>query len=398
MASPLVRDRLTWTAYLMIAWFACLQAAPGVVTTHLRDELHLSYGVGGSYVAAFAAGSVIAGVASTSLERAAGRSVVLWSAAVTLSVGAVGMTAGRTAATTIAPVFVMGVGGGLLLAVVQAALADHHHDLRTVALTEANVAAGVAYMVLIGLLTAAAAWGLGWRAAVLVTLVVPVVARWNTRGLAIEESPPSVEGHGPRLPRAFWVVAAILVCTTAVEWSVTAWGATFVEEATSVSSDTAVTLMAAYFGGFLGGRVLGSRLARRTVPESLLAWAVGLAFIGFVVLWTSTSPAQAALGLAILGVGVGNLFPMTLSAAVAAAPGRAGQASGRAVATSSAAVLLAPLAIGTIADSTSLKAALCVVPALLALAAAGLVLLRRVRSRSAATVATVAPAEDGWPR
>src|SRR3954449_2507034 len=199
MAPTLNRDRLTWTAYLMIAWFACLQAAPGVVTTHLRDELHLSYGMGGLYVAAFAAGSVIAGVASTALERAAGRSVVLWSGAVTLSVGAVGMTAGRTAATTIAPVFVMGVGGGLLLAIVQAALADHHHDLRTVALTEANVAAGVAYLVLIGLLTAAAAWGLGWRAAVLVTLVVPVVARWNTRGLVIEESVPSADGHGPRL-------------------------------------------------------------------------------------------------------------------------------------------------------------------------------------------------------
>jgi fucose permease len=249
------------------------------------------------------------------------------------------------------------------------------------------VAAGVAYLVLIGLLTAAAAWGLGWRAAVLVTLVVPVVARWNTRGLVIEESVPSADGHGPRLPRAFWVVAAILVCTTAVEWSVTAWGATFVEEATSVSSDTAVSLMAAYFGGFLGGRVLGSRLARRTVPESLLAWAVGMAFLGFVVLWTSTSPAQAALGLAVLGAGVGNLFPMTLSAAVAAAPGRAGQASGRAVATSSAAVLLAPLAIGTIADSTSLKAALCVVPALLGLAGAGLVVLSRVR-------ATTRPASD----
>ena len=55
------RDRLTWVAYGMLAWFAYLQAAPGLVVAHLRDELGLSYAVGGLHVAAFAAGSMVAG-------------------------------------------------------------------------------------------------------------------------------------------------------------------------------------------------------------------------------------------------------------------------------------------------------------------------------------------------
>ena len=33
------RDRLTWIAYVVLAWFAYLQAAPGLVIVHLRDEL-----------------------------------------------------------------------------------------------------------------------------------------------------------------------------------------------------------------------------------------------------------------------------------------------------------------------------------------------------------------------
>ena len=33
------RDRLTWVAYVVLAWFAYLQAAPGLVIGHLRDEL-----------------------------------------------------------------------------------------------------------------------------------------------------------------------------------------------------------------------------------------------------------------------------------------------------------------------------------------------------------------------
>jgi uncharacterized protein YlxW (UPF0749 family) len=52
--------------------------------------------------------------------------------------------------------------------------------------------------------------------------------------------------------------------------------------------------------------------------------------------------------------------------------------SGRVVAASAGAVLLAPLTVGALADATSLKAALSVVPILLALSAAGLVVLHRV--------------------
>ena len=70
------RDRLTWIAYLVLAWFAYLQAAPGLVIGHLHDEQHLSYSTGGLLVAAFAAGSMVAGVICARLERAVGRRAV----------------------------------------------------------------------------------------------------------------------------------------------------------------------------------------------------------------------------------------------------------------------------------------------------------------------------------
>jgi hypothetical protein len=91
-------------------------------------------------------------------------------------------------------------------------------------------------------------------------------------------------------------------------------------------------------------------------------------------------PAQALVGLSLLGVGLGNLFPMGLSVTVGLAPGRAVLASGRAVLMTSFAVLLAPLTVGTLADATSLTAALGVVPVALALAAAALILVRRTRT------------------
>jgi fucose permease len=385
------RDRLTWVAYALLAWFAYLQAAPGLVVGHLRDELDLSYSTGGLHVAAFAAGSLIAGVISARLERVLGRRPLVWSAAALMGAGAIGLTAGPVVEVTIGSVLVMGVGGGLLLATVQATLADHHGERRAVALAEANVAAGIAYLALTGALSLTAVLHADWSVALLASLVVPALVWWRNRRLAIDAPAPSRVAQG-RLPGVFWIAAAMLFCMIAAEWCITAWGATFVHDAADVSTDTAVALMAGYFGGVVAGRTLGSRLARRHDPARLLAFSLGAAAAGFAILWPSTGPAQALVGLSLLGIGLGNLFPMGLSVTVALAPERAALASGRAVATTSFAVLLAPLTVGTLADAASLKAAFGVVPVMLALAVAGLTLVHRARTR-----ASVAPAAAQAP-
>jgi MFS family permease len=389
-----VRDSLTRVGYLMIAWFAYLQASPGLVVPHLRDELGVSYLVGGLHVAAFSAGAMLAGTSSSWLERAWGRNRLLWSGAAVLSAGAVALTAGHTVEQTITATLLMGIGGGLVLATAQATLADHHGPLRTVALTEANVAASVAYLLLIGMFSVSAALHAGWRLAILASLLVPLAVWWSHRGSTLDVSAPAQSSRG-RLPGAFWVAAMVLMCTTAAEWCITAWGASFLEEVLHVSTDTAVSLMVGYFGGVLVGRAVGSRLARRYDPTRLLAWALGVAAVGFVVMWPAVATAQALVGLALLGVGLGNLFPLGMSVAVTLAPEQAASASGRAVAMTSLAVLLAPLLVGTMADATSLRSALAVVPIMLALATTGLIVVRR-QARVAEATAELRPA--GAPR
>jgi MFS family permease len=348
------RDRLTWVAYLVLAWFAYLQAAPGLVIAHLRDELDLSYSTGGLHVAAFAAGSLFAGVVAARVERALGRRALFWSAAAVMGAGAIGLTAGRAAPATVGSVLLMGVGGGGLLVTVQAALADHHGERRAVALAEANVAASVAYVALIGVLSLFAALELGWRAALVVSLALPVVLWWTNRRLAIDAPPPEEVPQG-RLPGVFWIAAAMLFCTVAAEWCITAWGATFAEDVVGVSTDTAVALMAGFFGGVVVGRTLGSRLARRHDPARLLALALAVAGAGFAILWPADTPGQALAGLSLLGLGVGNLFPMGVVVAVALAP--------------------------------SLSAALAVVPVALVLAAGALALVGLASRRGARAAA-----------
>jgi fucose permease len=369
---------MTWVAYTALAWFAYLQAAPGLVIPHLREELHLSYATGGLLVAAFASGSVLAGLSAPRVERALGRAAMLWTASAVLAAGALGLVLAPSAVLTIASVGVMGYAGGLMLVAVQAALVDHHGPHSAVALTEANVAASVSYVVLIGALALTAALGGSWRLALVASLGVPALLWLRNRRLPIAEPAVAAEAAG-RLPRLFWIGAAMLVCTTAAEWCITGWGATFAQDAVELSADAAVTVMAGYFGGVLVGRTVGSRLTRRYDPAHLLAAALVVSAVGFFVLWPATSTVQAVAGLALLGIGLGNLFPLAISVVVELAPGQAAQASGRAVAVTSFAVLLAPLTVGALADATSLEAAFVVVPVVLALASAGLVLVQRGR-------------------
>jgi fucose permease len=307
-----------------------------------------------------------------------------------MAAGVVALTTGRALAVTVGGVLIMGVGGGLLLVAIQAALSDHHGPLRTIALTEANVGASAAYVVLIGALSLAAAVGAGWRSALLASLLVPLVTWLANRRLPLTAPPPPEVAPG-RLPGLFWTAAVMLFCTTALEWCLTAWGASFVGAAAVVPADAAVALMAAYFGGVLVGRILGSRLARRVAPERLLALAMALTATGFAVLWPTRSAVQAVLGLLAIGAGIGNLFPLGLSVAVALAPGRAHAASGRAVLMSSTAVLLAPLTIAALADALSLRTAFLVVPVLLALAALGLAVVHLRRDRDAGPVRPTSP-------
>ena len=108
----------------------------------------------------------------------------------------------------------MGVGGGLLLVTIQAALADRHGERRAVALAEANVAASIAYVVLIGVLSLTAALHAGWRVALLASLSTPVLAWWSNRRVAIDAPLPSHVAQG-RLPGVFWIAATMLSSETA---------------------------------------------------------------------------------------------------------------------------------------------------------------------------------------
>jgi fucose permease len=275
----------------------------------------------------------------------------------------------------------MGICGGLLLITTQAILADKYGEWSAVAITESNVAASACAILASLAVGGFAAVGLGWRAAlippvaVLVLLAIRFVNEPLGRARAHEES--ASDKAPSALPMRFWVYFGILYLGVAVEWCVAYWGADFLENGVGLQRSAAATALSVFFVAMLTGRVLGSRLARRLSGAILLLVTLCVAFAGFPLFWLSAVPALSLLGLFIVGLGVGSVYPLAIAVGVAAAPGRTDMATARLGLAGGGAILTAPFVLGAFADRVGIERAYgIVVPLLLAAVALALVALR----------------------
>jgi MFS family permease len=359
------RDRLTFLTYGMATAFGFAVSVMGPAMPSMRDELGMSRTVGGLHFTALAAGSVLSGFIVERIIGAWGRRWVFWTGGVGLAAGAALIGLGWNPGVTLVAALLAGVSGASMLAVAQATLSDHHSAHRSVALTEVNMAMSFGSVIPALLVGATLAMGFGWRPAFVTPLLILLVFGW---WLGAEPFPATstAGASGPRLPlpRPYWFFWAAFIPAVGAEWSLGAWGADYLVDVAGNTKGTAAFLMGAFFGAMVVGRFLGSRVARRVAPLPLLIGTTVLGLSGFLAFWGSVATVPVVIGLLLSGLGISMQFPMILSLALEAAPGRANSAAARLNISSGGAVLVAPLILGAIADQSSIRAAFGIVPAL----------------------------------
>jgi fucose permease len=169
------------------------------------------------------------------------------------------------------------------------------------------------------------------------------------------------------LPRRFWVHFGVLYLGVSVEWCVAYWGADFLENGVDLERSAAATALSLFFVAMLAGRLLGSRLARYHPGRTILPATLCVALAGFPLFWLSAMPAPSLLGLFVVGLGVGSIYPLAISVGVAAAPGSTDTATARLGLSGGGAILTAPFVLGAFADRVGIETAYgVVVPLLLA--------------------------------
>lgn len=375
-AAPFQRDRFPWLAYWMLAYYAYMQAALGPLMPFLRAELGMSYTVAGLHLSAFALGMVLAGLTGDRLALKLSRYVVFWAGAAGMAVGGVGLALSSQTVLTIGSILAMGWLGSLVLVMIQAMLSDRHQEKRAIALTESNVMASVFAALAPLLIGGFQRTGFGWRSALYFGAATLLVMGLLFKAQPVPEPRRAVEDKSSsrKLPLLFWGYWLVVVLSVSVEWCLIFWGADFLENQAGLARVDAATAMSVFFGAMIVGRFWGSRLTRTTPGANLLTLALSTALVGFPLFWLARSPVLNIVGLFITGLGVANLFPLTLSVAVGVAARQIDQASARLSMGGGTAILLAPLVLGWFADQVGIYLAYGLVVVLL-VAALSLVLI-----------------------
>ena len=288
---------------------------------------------------------------------------------------------------------IAGSGGALLLNIVNAVMMDRHGLAGPAALSEANAfgsGAGIVAPLVIG---AVVAVGLGWRAGLLVSVLLVVAVRTVFRGERLPAplqpaSPVTAleEGTGAPAPRlrlrpAFWITWGVFACVIAVEFCLALWVSDELRVRDNLAAGPASAGVAAVLVGLTVSRLAGGRLGLRYGVDWLLDRSILVLLLGFSGFWLTTSAWVALPCLLVCGLGLGMLAPLSIGRSVVAAGGRSDLAVARTSLGAGLAIGAGPFLIGAIADRTSVHAAFLLVPVLLVLALLGLAVSRPLLAR-----------------
>jgi MFS family permease len=374
------RDTATWTAFGALFAFGYLMTVLGPALPYIRAVEGISYLVGALHQVAWAVGGGLAGALSVRDRVRVSRRAMIAGGLAAGGVAGLAVGYGEIAPITIAGAFLMGLFATLALIRVWAALADAHGPRRAVAMTEGEVAvslAGIATPLLIGALaTGVATWRLAFAIGTVATgLAAMAVLRVDF------PAPKPAELERPRRGRA-QPTLVIIFAIVALEFALSFWLASYLNDDVGLGRDAAVSLVSALYASNLLGRLAASRLARTQTPERLLSVALGMVLLGLPFLLAATSALAAVPGIILAGTGIGALFPLTSSVHIQTSGRTADSALGQTLTVAALGQTSGPLVAGAIAQVSTLRAGLLVLPALTLLAAVGLAVHTRASHSS----------------
>lgn len=404
-APRLQRDHLTYGVYVQMMMWGWFLLAFGPSVPLITEQFGVSKGVGGLHGTAMALGAVLIGLTLSRLVQRFGRKLLMAAGAATVIAGVVLLTLGGHIAATLLGALIVAIGGNLMVNTAQPALSLHHGPAGTAAVTEANAACSV-----IGLLgplavgfTVASGWG--WQPALAITAVfallsIAVIAPLPGTGVmsgrevtptaprpavAREADTLVLNRRGTGYTRGFWLFMVALTVGIAVEFATTFWAADLIRSRTDAGASSSTAAIAALAGGMAVARIVGGQLSLRHSAERLLLIAFAISGAGWLVMWTAQATAQAIVALAITGLGFGLLYPLGVSLVMRASAGRPDRALGISALGAGAAIGLAPLFLGALADLIGSHRAFITVPVLLVVGALSVYFGRRSERRQSVT-------------
>ena len=382
-AAGLLRDKTTWIRYGQLGAVAFLIDGYAPTVSLLAQDLGLSRAQASLHGGAVGVGILLAGSLSAKLAGFLGRNAVTWLGLFGMSAAVSLYCLGGNLALTLPGIGAAGFFGSLVMAAGNADLSALHRAKGPQALNEGAAVSQGFGLLAPAVLGLAAASVLGWRAGLMVLVLLSVVLaisglRFSGGRAAAKEADPATPGTAlpRRLPPRFWVIWICLVCLLGIEFSMTMWTPAFLIEKTGLDAPLATASVSVTLLGIMLGRFMFARLASVERLDVLLIAAILLSLAGFIVFWLATSAAVAVPALFIVGLGISGQYPLSLARMIHSARNMTDRATAWASVGMGLALALAPITLGSLGDRLGIVPAMMLVPVLAVLSAAIVVLAR----------------------
>ena len=219
----------------------------------------------------------------------------------------------------------------------------------------------------------------GWGSGPQLWLPVALAGLLNLLALPSLGRGPRHRGAGPAMAwpgRAMLGLCAIVLFCFVVEGAMADWSAVYLSTVAGSSLAMAATGYAAFSITMAAGRFVGDRCVAILGPRPVVVGGGLLAFVGLCLAVIVPNPLLAAIGFALVGIGLANVVPVVFSAA--ARSGSSPAAGAAMVATVGyAGFLSGPPFIGAIASLAGLQTGIgCLTVAAAVVAIAGFVTIR----------------------
>ncbi|MEU8957088.1 MFS transporter [Streptomyces sp. NPDC048518] len=203
-----------------------------------------------------------------------------------------------------------------------------------------------------------------------------------------EEAPPRFSLP----PKAALLIGAVGFCAVFAEGASLDWSAVYLRDVLDTSAGAAAACTTGFTLTMAVARLAGDAVVNRFGAVRTVRAGGALAVLGGLLVVFATHPVMAMGGFALLGLGIAVVVPLAFAAAGRSGPNPSQAIAGVATITYTSG-LIAPSAIGTLADATSLVVSF----GLVTLLACGLTVFAGVLRTDGRTAAQASPADAAAP-
>ncbi len=109
--------------------------------------------------------------------------------------------------------------------------------------------------------------------------------------------------------RKIWASCGVFLGISSLESTCLIWGSTYLSESVGMSADAAAALITFYFIGMTVGRLLSGLLTMKYSDWQIIFSGQAVIFVAIILLLMQTNTTITALGLFLIGLGNGPIFP-----------------------------------------------------------------------------------------